>query len=237
MTENPILETVQLTKSFGGIVATDDLDLDVREGDIHGLIGPNGSGKTTTFNLLTGFLSPDSGEIRFQGEDITGLQPYDVSKRGIGRTFQTARPFAQMSVYENLLVPAADTTELTREEKAWQILEELDIDHVAENNAADLSGGQKKLLEIARVLMLDPKLILLDEPGAGVNPALMDDILDRIRSLNEEGRTFLIIEHDMSLIDEITDRVTVMNAGTAITTGTFEEVSQDERVKDAYLGA
>jgi branched-chain amino acid transport system ATP-binding protein len=231
-----MLETDALTKTFGGIIATDNLDIEVSEGEIHGLIGPNGSGKTTTFNLLTGFLSPDSGEIRFQGEDITGQQPYEISKKGIGRTFQTARPFAQMSVYENLLVPAADTSDLSREERASQILEDLDLDHVAENNAADLSGGQKKLLEIARVLMLDPTLILLDEPGAGVNPALMDDILDRIRALNDEGRTFLIIEHDMSVIDEITDRVTVMNAGTAITTGTFDEISQDERVKDAYLG-
>ncbi len=234
---SPMLETDDLTKTFGGIVATEDLNIEVAEGEIHGLIGPNGSGKTTTFNLLTGFLSPDRGEIRFQDEDITGQQPYDISKRGIGRTFQTARPFAQMSVYENLLVPAADTSDMSRAERASQILEELDLDHVAENNAADLSGGQKKLLEIARVLMLDPALILLDEPGAGVNPALMDDILDRIRALNDEGRTFLIIEHDMSVIDEITDRVTVMNAGTAITTGTFEEISQDERVKDAYLGA
>jgi branched-chain amino acid transport system ATP-binding protein len=231
-----MLETDALTKTFGGIIATDNLEIEVSEGEIHGLIGPNGSGKTTTFNLLTGFLSPDSGEIRFEGEDITGQQPYEISKKGIGRTFQTARPFAQMSVYENLLVPAADTSDLSREERASQILEDLDLDHVAENNAADLSGGQKKLLEIARVLMLDPTLILLDEPGAGVNPALMDDILDRIRALNDEGRTFLIIEHDMSVIDEITDRVTVMNAGTAITTGTFDEISQDERVKDAYLG-
>lgn len=233
---SPMLETENLTKTFGGIVATDDLNIEVSEGEIHGLIGPNGSGKTTTFNLLTGFLTPDSGKIRFQGEDITGQQPYEISKRGIGRTFQTARPFAQMSVYDNLLVPAADTSEMSRADRAAQILDELDLDHVAENNAGDLSGGQKKLLEIARVLMLDPALILLDEPGAGVNPALMDDILDRIRALNDEGRTFLIIEHDMSLIDEITDRVTVMNAGTAITTGTFDEISQDERVKDAYLG-
>lgn len=233
---SPMLETENLTKTFGGIVATDDLNIEVSEGEIHGLIGPNGSGKTTTFNLLTGFLTPDSGKIRFQGEDITGQQPYEISKRGIGRTFQTARPFAQMSVYDNLLVPAADTSDMSRADRAAQILDELDLDHVAENNAGDLSGGQKKLLEIARVLMLDPALILLDEPGAGVNPALMDDILDRIRALNDEGRTFLIIEHDMSLIDEITDRVTVMNAGTAITTGTFDEISQDERVKDAYLG-
>ena len=214
-----------MTKRFGGIVATDDLDLEVREGEVLGLIGPNGSGKTTTFNLLTGFLTPDSGEIRFRGEDITDDRPYHVSRRGIGRTFQTAKPFSQMSVYENMLVPAADVSGGAREEKARRILENLDIDHVADNDAADLSGGQKKLLEIARVLMLDPELIL------------MDDILDRIRQLNDQGRTFLIIEHDMSVIDEITDRVTVMNAGTAIATGPFEEISEDERVKNAYLGS
>lgn len=231
-----LLETRGMTKRFGGIVATDDLNLEVREGEIMGLIGPNGSGKTTTFNLLTGFLTPDSGEILFKGEAITDERPYDVSKRGIGRTFQTAKPFSQMSVYENMLVPAAGVSGTAREEKARQILEDLDIDHVAENDAADLSGGQKKLLEIARVLMLDPELILMDEPGAGVNPALMDDILDRIRQLNDKGRTFLIIEHDMSVIDEITDRVTVMNAGTAIATGSFEEISEDDRVKNAYLG-
>lgn len=232
-----LLETRELTKRFSGIVATDGLNLEVRKGEILGLIGPNGSGKTTTFNLLTGFLTPDEGEILFRGEDITDKQPYEIAKQGVGRTFQTAKPFSQMSVYENMLVPAADPSGITREEKAWQILEDLDIDHVAENNAADLSGGQKKLLEIARVLMLDPELILLDEPGAGVNPALMDDILDRIKELNDQGRTILIIEHDMSVIDEITDRVTVMNAGTAIATGPFDEISKDERVKDAYLGA
>lgn len=234
---SPLLETRRLTKQFSGIVATDGLNLEVREGEILGLIGPNGSGKTTTFNLLTGFLTPNEGEILFRDEKITDKQPYEIAKKGIGRTFQTAKPFSQMSVYENMLVPAANPSGTTREEKAWQILEELDIDHVAENNAADLSGGQKKLLEIARVLMLDPELILLDEPGAGVNPALMDDILDRIKGLNDQGRTFLIIEHDMSVIDEITDRVTVMNTGTAIVTGPFEEISKDERVKEAYLGA
>ena len=232
-----LLETRGLTKWFSGIVATDDLNIEVREGEILGLIGPNGAGKTTTFDLLTGFLTPDEGEILFKDEDITSERPYELPKRGIGRTFQTAKPFSQMSVYENMLVPAADVSGTTREEKAWQILENLDIDHVAENDAVDLSGGQKKLLEIARVLMLDPELILLDEAGAGVNPALMDDILDRIRELNDQGRTFLIIEHDMSVIDEITDRVTVMSAGTVIATGSFEEISEDERVKDAYLGA
>lgn len=232
-----ILETQNLTKSFGGLVAVDNLNLEVPEGEITGLIGPNGSGKTTTFQLITGLYSIDKGKVLLEGEDITNLGVSKRAARGIGRTFQTPKPFGSMSVEENLLV--ANTPDLSGQKKrdrAHEILRDIDLAHESESRAKDLSGGQKKLLEIGRTLMLDPKVILLDEPAAGVNPALMDDILDYIRELNDRGRTFLIIEHDMSVISGISDEVVVMNNGQAIASGPFSEVREDEDVQNAYLG-
>lgn len=232
-----ILETQNLTKTFGGLVAVDNLNLEVPEGEITGLIGPNGSGKTTTFQLITGLYSIDKGKVFLEGENITSLGVSKRAARGIGRTFQTPKPFGTMSVKENLLV--ANTSDLSGQEKrerAEQILTDIDLEHESESRAKDLSGGQKKLLEIGRTLMLDPKVILLDEPAAGVNPALMDDILDYIRELNDRGRTFLIIEHDMSIISGICDEVVVMNHGQAIASGSFAEVRDDEDVQNAYLG-
>jgi branched-chain amino acid transport system ATP-binding protein len=231
-----LLVTDDLRKSFGGIVAVDGLDITVRSGEIVGLIGPNGSGKTTTLNLVTGFLKPTGGTVVFDGDDVTGRRPYQVSTRGIGRTFQISKPFGRMSVFENMLVPNVSYGPAEREERIWRLLEELKLDHVAENRADALSGGQKKLLELARVLMLDPKLVLLDEPAAGVNPALMDDIIDDIKRINDGGTAFLVVEHDMTLISELCERVIVMNAGRKVTTGTFEEIQSDERVREAYLG-
>ncbi len=233
-----LLDVNGLRKAFGGLVAVDGLEFTVEQGEIVALIGPNGSGKTTTFNLVTGFLDADGGTVTFDGEDITDLSPYDVARRGLGRTFQITRPFGRLTVFENMLVPNTSTRTYSREqeERIWQILEELDIDHVADHDANELSGGQQKLLELARVLMLDPKLILLDEPAAGVNPALMDEIIEQIRALNDRGTTFLVVEHDMSVIEELCERIVVMDSGRKIASGTFEEIRRDTGVKEAYLG-
>jgi branched-chain amino acid transport system ATP-binding protein len=233
-----LLEVSGLRKSFGGLVAVDGLDFEVREGEIAALIGPNGSGKTTTFNVITGFLEADGGTVGFDGAEITDLKPYDIAKHGLGRTFQISRPFGRLTVFENMLVPNTAESTYTREqeERIRSILAELDIDHVADQNADELSGGQQRLLELARVLMLDPKLILLDEPAAGVNPALMDEIIDRIRTLNDRGTTFLVVEHDMSVIENLCERVIVMDDGRQIASGSFDEIRADAAVREAYLG-
>ncbi|SDY00116.1 ABC transporter ATP-binding protein [Halopenitus persicus] len=231
-----VLSVDDVTKRFGGIVAVDGLDLAIEEGELVGLIGPNGAGKTTTLNLITGFLDPDEGTVSLNGEDVTGASPDAVSKRGIGRTFQISKPFGRLSVYENLLVPNVSCGPAEQEARIERLLEELQLEEVRENRADELSGGQKKLLELARVLMLEPDLILLDEPAAGVNPVLMDDIMDDIRRINANGTAILVIEHDMSVISELCERVVVMNAGRNIASGTFEEIRDDEKVREAYLG-
>ncbi|WP_115865681.1 ABC transporter ATP-binding protein [Halorussus litoreus] len=231
-----LLETNGLKKSFGGIVAVDGLDISVEAGELVGLIGPNGSGKTTTLNLITGLLSPTDGEILLNGTDVAGKPPHVVSNRGVGRTFQISKPFGRLSVYENMLVPNVSLDAEERDERIHRLLDELHLAEVADERADALSGGQKKLLELARVLMLDPDLVLLDEPAAGVNPALMDDIIEDIKRINERGTAILIIEHDMSVIRSLSERVIVMNAGKKIMTGPFEEIRADERVREAYLG-
>lgn len=233
-----LLEVDSLRKSFGGLTAVDGLTFSVDRDKVVGLIGPNGSGKTTTFNLATGFLTPDGGTVLFDGADITEQPPYKVAKHGLGRTFQITKPFGRMTVYENMLVPNTDRRTYSEEQEAeiWSILEELDLDHVADQDASELSGGQERLLEIARVLMLDPQMVFLDEPAAGVNPALMDDIVDRIKSLNRRGTAFLVIEHDMAVVDELCDRIVVMADGTRIADGSFDEIQADDQVQEAYLG-
>ncbi|MFC6734064.1 MULTISPECIES: ABC transporter ATP-binding protein [unclassified Haladaptatus] len=231
-----LLSTANLTKSFGGITAVDDLNIEIHDGELVGLIGPNGAGKSTTLNLITGFLSPTSGTIRFDGDDVTKGKPHDLSSRGIGRTFQISKPFGRLSVFENMLVPNVPVGPAEQEARARELLSELNLDAVVENRADALSGGQKKLLELARVLMLEPDLILLDEPAAGVNPALMDDIMADIQRINDRGTALVVIEHDMTVIRELCERVIVMNAGHKVMSGTFDEIQADERVREAYLG-
>lgn len=237
-----ILETDNLRKSFGNLVANDGISLGVERGEIHGIIGPNGSGKTTFFNTVSGFFKPDSGTVTFNGTDITGQAPDAIARQGLARTFQIASPFSDLTVRENLLGVYTEGLRsglrIPKAKKALadSILNRLEIDHIANHEASDISGGQQKLLELGRILMLDPDCIMLDEPTAGVNPALQERILGHLRELNDEGTSFVIIEHDMSVIKGTADRVTVLNQGQIVTQGDFDEVTSDERVRTAYLG-
>jgi branched-chain amino acid transport system ATP-binding protein len=250
----PILKVDGVTRSFGGLRAVNDCNLEVEAGSITGLIGPNGAGKTTLFNIISGFLKPTAGRILFEGERIDGLSPHATFKRGLVRTFQIPRELGTMSVLENLmLVPAGQAGEkiwnpwffpfrVSRQEeanfvKATQVLEFVELIHLRDEYAGNLSGGQKKLLELARTLMCDPRMILLDEPGAGVNRVLMARLTADIERLRKElGITFFVIEHDMDLVTQLCDRVIVMSEGAKLAEGTVEEVKSDERVLEAYLG-
>ncbi|RLA82640.1 MAG: ABC transporter ATP-binding protein [Deltaproteobacteria bacterium] len=249
-----MLEVKNVTKSFGGLKAVDDCSLSVKEGTITGLIGPNGAGKTTLFNLITGFHRPDGGEIYFCGERIDGLPPHEVFRRGLYRTFQIPRGFPQMTVLENLMVmppgqlgeriwapwfrpKAVKQQEAALKERALEVLEFVDLIDLRDEFAANLSGGQRKLLELARVMMVNPKMVLLDEPGAGVNPTLMRKLVGYIERLcRERGITFLIIEHDMDLVMSLCNPVIVMSEGKKLTEGPPEEIKRDPRVLEAYLG-
>lgn len=249
-----MLEVRSLEKSFGGLRAVDSCSLEVNKGSITGLIGPNGAGKTTLFNLVTGFLRPDGGEILFKGERIDGLPPHQVFRRKICRTFQITREFGHMTVLENLmLVPENQRGEqiintwfrpglVKRQEreirdKALAVLEFVELIDQKDEYAGILSGGQKKLLELAKTMMADPALILLDEPGAGVNRTLMRKLVANIRELcAEKGITFLIIEHDMDLVMNLCTPVIVMSEGQKLAEGTPDEIRSDKRVLEAYLG-
>jgi len=241
-----LLELIEVTKRFGGLTAVDRCSFTVEEGTITGLIGPNGAGKTTVFNLISGLIRPDSGKILFAGEELNGKPPHMTTRMGIGRTFQIAREFQEMTVLENVIVhaqtrglPDLFKGSILREEreKAMGLLEFVGLAHLAHEEARKLSYGQKKLLELASALMADPKLILLDEPAGGVNPRLLDAIMERIEALNRRGTTFLIIEHRMELIMGLCNPVIVMAYGRVLAKGTPEEIQGDPRVLDAYLGA
>lgn len=233
-----ILETTALTKQFGALTANDAISLSVERGEIRGIIGPNGSGKTTFFNTVSGFYDPDGGNVVFDGEEVTGWEPHRLARRGLGRTFQIVSPFKNMTVRQNMLAVQTDESR-SREQKrsrAEEILAFLEIDHIADNQARGMSGGQQKLLELGRVLMLDPALVMLDEPAAGVNPALESRIMDHIHELNDRGTTFVVIEHDMHVMRTLADTVSVFDAGTHIAEGDFATVSADPAVREAYLG-
>ena len=233
-----ILQTTDLTKQFGALTANDEISLSIDRGEIRGIIGPNGSGKTTFFNTVTGFYKPDGGSVHFDGKEVTGWKPYRLARRGLGRTFQIVSPFKNMTVRQNMLAVQTDDGR-SREEKrnrAEEIMEFLEIDHIANNEARGMSGGQQKLLELGRVLTLDPALVMLDEPAAGVNPALESRIMDHIHELNRYGTTFVVIEHDMHVMNTLADSVSVFDSGSHITQGNFTDISQDDAVREAYLG-
>jgi ABC-type branched-subunit amino acid transport system ATPase component len=248
-----MLEVSGLVKAFGSLRAVDGVDLAVDTGTITGLIGPNGAGKTTLFNLIAGALAPEAGAIRFMGDRIDRLTPDRIFSKGLARTFQIPRPFPQMTVLENLmLAPLCQSGErlwnnwlragrVRHEEqlaraRAVEVLELCDLADKAGEIAGRLSGGQQKLLELARVLIAEPKLILLDEPAAGVNPVLLETLVDRIVRLNQRGVTFLVIEHNIDLVLTVCRPIVVMAQGKLIYHGDAAGVRQDRRVLDAYLG-
>ena len=248
-----MLEVSGLVKAFGNLRAVDGVDLTIDAGTITGLIGPNGAGKTTLFNLIAGAIAPEAGAIRFLGERIDRLTPDRIFAKGLARTFQVPRPFPQMTVLENLmLVPMRQAGEhfwnnwvragrVRHEEqlaraRALEVLELCDLADKAGEIAGRLSGGQQKLLELARVLIAEPKLILLDEPAAGVNPVLLETLVDRIVRLNQRGVTFLVIEHNIDLVLTVCRPIVVMAQGKLIYHGDAAGVRQDRRVLDAYLG-
>lgn len=248
-----LLEVDSLVKEFGGLRAVDGVSFTLREGSITGLIGPNGAGKTTLFNTLAGAHRPSSGQIRLRGQRIDGLPPHRIFEAGLARTFQIPRPFSTMTLLENLmLVPAGQPGEhfwnnwvarnaVARRERivrmqAIELLDWLGLERLATEPASVLSGGQRKLLELARVLMARPKAILLDEPGAGVHPVLLAQIAERLRELPQRGVTLLIIEHNLDLVMSLCNPVLVMAQGRLLMEGTPQQVCQDARVLEAYLG-
>jgi len=248
-----LLEVEGLRRSFYGVQALTGVDLRVAAGTITGLIGPNGAGKTTLFNCVSGLIPPEGGRVRFDGEDITGWRADRVTRRGLVRTFQIARGFPRLSVLENLMLygagqpgeslwralarpPAVARREIVLRDRALAVARRLNLLAVADVPASDLSGGQKKLLELGRALMTDPKCILLDEPIAGVNPTLAGEIARHLESLRADGLTFLIIEHHLDVIARLCEPVVVMAEGRHLAEGTFAALAADPRVQEAYMG-
>ena len=251
--EGALLRADRLSKRFGAMRAVDAMSLALHNGEIVGLVGPNGAGKTTFFNLLAGSLSSDDGAIFLGGQDITSFAPYRRMSRGLGRTFQIPKPFSEVTLLENVMLAAQNQSgeriwnnwlkprlvaseEQRVRDKAMDLLAFLTLDQLAGEPARILSGGQRKLLELARVLMADPRIILLDEPAAGVNPSLLEVIIDRIAEINARGITFLIIEHNMDLVARLCGRVVVMASGALLCAGTPDEVARNPSVIEAYLG-
>ena len=250
---DPILVVDGVYRHFGGLVAVDVEHLEVQRGMITALIGPNGAGKTTFFNLLTGFDKPNSGRWTFDGRDVTGRRAYALARAGMVRTFQLTKSLTRLSVLENmklgathqrgerllpaLLKPSWKEQEAEITAKADSLLERFRLSHMRDDFAGNLSGGQRKLLEMARALMADPKMIMLDEPMAGVNPALTQSLLGHVKSLRDDGTTVLFVEHDMDVVHDISNWVVVMAEGQVIAEGPPDSIGANERVIDAYLGA
>ena len=249
-----ILSLQHVSRDFDGFLAVDDVSFDIQRGSITGLIGPNGAGKTTLFNVLTGMLAPTAGQVFLDGHAVSGKSPDQLFTQGLGRTFQIPRPFARMSVLENvMLAPMAqlgekwygsflDRKEVRQQEalirdRAMETLEFVTLDSLADRAAGQISGGQMKLLELARVLMGDPQLILLDEPAAGVNPTLTGTLIEKIEDLNRQGKTFVIIEHDMDFVMQHCNPVIALAEGKIVFQGSPEEALANPVLLDAYLGA
>jgi neutral amino acid transport system ATP-binding protein len=242
--EASILEVQGLKKSFGGIDAVDGCSFSVEEGSITGLIGPNGSGKTTVFNLITGYLHADSGTVSFSGMPVRRPNPTGMYRRGLSRTFQQARVFLQLTLIENLVVAVKQPMIAMgrraiapgERDRAEELLAKFGLAAHADRMASEISFGQRKLLEFATLLMGDPRLVLLDEPASGVNPVMVEQIEAHIRDLNRSGITFLVVEHDMNLVMRLCDRIVVLDHGSKIAEGSPAEVRSNPAVLDAYLG-
>ena len=250
---DPVIVADDITRTFGGLTAVDVEHLEIQRGVITALIGPNGAGKTTFFNLLTGFDQPDSGSWSFNGTSLRGVSAYRVARMGMVRTFQLTKVLAKLTVLENMRLGATGQTgerflssflpflwraqEQKITDRAEALLARFKLDAKAQDFAGSLSGGQRKLLEMARALMVEPELVMLDEPMAGVNPALKQSLLGHVKSLREEGMTVLFVEHDMDMVRDISDWVVVMAQGKVIAEGPPDTIMSDQRVVDAYLGA
>lgn len=250
----PLLQVQGLVKHFSGITAVNEVDLHVDEGELVSLIGPNGSGKTTFFNCVTGFLVPDEGRVQYRGEDITGLRPDRIALKGICRTFQNVRIFPGLSVMDNLILSLQQHQEDSLLQRALRtsrirLLEEISIErattlldrvglmHMRDESAADLVYGQRKLLEFACALIPDPDLIMLDEPAAGVSTALVDRMKEHIQELHHAGKSFLLVEHNMGVVMDISQRIVVLDYGKKIAEGSPREIQDNELVREAYFGS
>lgn len=240
-----LLRTENLVRRFGGIIAVNDCSITVQEGSITGLIGPNGSGKTTLFNMITGVYKPNLGNVYLHQKKITGLPSHKLCHQGLSRTFQITRLFWDLSVLENMIVPVRQVgfrsllgpgMHRYEEERALALLERVGLEYLKDEPARKLSFGQQKLLEFAAILMSDPELVLLDEPAGGVNPTMIRFIMDLIRSLHKQGVTFLVVEHNMSVVMELCDHILVLDQGEKIAEGPPDIIQSDPVVLDAYLG-
>ncbi len=227
-----------LVKRFGGLVAVDRVDLDVTQGTVVGLIGINGAGKTTLMNCINGIYRADAGSVHVHGTDATHMTPHGIAHLGVGRTFQVPRSFNRMTLIDNLMVPVLDSSRSDDElfEQAAACLAQVDLYELRHNHAEELSGGQQKLLELARLMMFDPSIILLDEPFAGVNPSLCRLMIAQVERLREAGKSFLLVSHDLTSIYRLSDRIYVLNQGEVIAQGGVDDVKSDPRVIEAYLG-
>ena len=250
---NDIISVKNLQKSFGGLKAVDVNDLTFMEGQLTSIIGPNGAGKTTFFDLISGFQNADSGEVFLNEKNISNSQPYKIARMGMVRTFQLTKVFDRMTVMDNLLFSGSDINndsflksiiklnsqklyENNLKEKAKEIMKDLNIDHMANSYARELSGGQKKLLELARAIINDPEILLLDEPLAGVNPKLAEDILSLIKRLSDDGITIIMVEHNIEAVMKISERIVVLAEGSLIADGNPNQIRNDKNVIEAYLG-
>jgi branched-chain amino acid transport system ATP-binding protein len=235
---NAVIEVRELAKRFGGLVALDGVELAATGGEVLGIIGVNGAGKTTLMNCICGLYRPDAGKIVLDGEEVTSLAPHDIARRGVGRTFQVPRVFRKMSLIDNLLVPVLGRSETDRAliAEAEAMLERMRLVELRHNFAEELSGGQQKLLEMARMLMPDPKVVMLDEPFAGVHPLLCRFMIEQIEAMKQAGKTVLLISHDLTSIYRLSSRVVALNQGRVIAEGGVEAIRGNKAVIEAYLG-